>query len=253
MKIVSFIKLMIGLALISLITMSPNLCLAYSSYTASSSIEVSLMSEVFDGIGEIEQYVYIDGAAGIFDQATNAEAPNSATTNGGGDVDLSVVRGQVNSSVSGISLDGPVDSYNWGDGYIYLENMSDFEMYLTFEISWSSLVGASTTGLPGDFAFAETFLDVSDYSGSIFSEYFVHDTDYDGSLTSDAPLMSGTDIFSISLAPGEFNEIYFLADAQGAAFASPETTPPAVPEPSTWLLFCVGGMSMFIMRKHLKN
>jgi len=115
------------------------------------------------------------------------------------------------------------------DGLIFLDNMSATSTYrVDFELSFSWLVDASVSAAD-EAARAEISLLLDALSGGVLFELLeVADT-----ATGDGPGSSSSFYTgSLTLGPGEFDELTIRTDAIGAARA--------VPEPSTALLVGLG-------------
>lgn len=127
--------------------------------------------------------------------------------------------------------DGFVDAFGFSSGLITLDNFSttatyDIEISVDIELAAAAMI--MDPAIEDAFGVAFAFID-SGVLGTIFDAEVIVDPFFG---LDDAPIIF-SDTFIITLAPGEFDDLFFVADAE--AFADV-----LVPEPATTLLLGLG-------------
>ena len=251
MKIQTILKIT-TLLTFSLFIMFPTGSRADAIYDAVSLVELNLVG-VTNGSGSpgsIPNELLITGNAFVVDEDSiidkNASADRFAgATVLGNPIGLSLTDGLSQQAVAtGEAKLGTAASFALTQGILSINNLSLTETYtIDFQTVFSYLVDTSVGNSNFKFATAvsEIFLG-SDLNGSLLDHTVTSDSDLGGGLFTDNAVLP----FSISLGPGDSDNLSLTVNAAGIATAA---TP--VPEPSTFGLFAIGlfGVALYQWRQ----
>jgi len=167
----------------------------------------------------------LDGGAIVFDSGASFTGALGTVASAFGDADFNPsdptsLNQQANATGTAEPSGVPgseASAFYLTDGFLEIENTSTSDTYLIdFTLDWG--VSASATfekGEDKEDAFAEAIIDLSgDYDFDALADA---DTLFDDA----GEAVGGVESFSLTLAPGDFAELFLRVDAQGEAFSVP--------------------------------
>lgn len=212
------------LLLLVAVVLAPN----QSAATAIASADASLTLAITDIIGGDQDDLLVTVDASVFEADSFFTGNASAMFAGEATPDADGLT-QRSSVTASADPTGFADAYHYTDGLLSIENLSSVSLEVEFFIEFSGVAEATIDDPANEDALSVVdMLVTSGVLGDIVEETIIAVA----STGTNDPAVMGAFAFSLSLAPGEFDEIFTVVDADALAFS--------IFEPATLSLLGVG-------------